>query len=451
VTDLIGRHYELVSMMYRAMGAKVGKRVFWPGHQPVFSGEFDLIEIGDDVVFGSRSAILTATSDAYKKVTLSAGSNVSDNCIVLPGSILGKNAVLGSNSVCPEGWYLPPDSIWLGSKNCEPVCLERGSTPDALDALDGATLATEALRQQVPFEGDATTLRPFGKAFYLGGAKYFVFPLPLIVFYSFVAKTLVVILHTLPLLGAMHMTGATLYGWRMAGRDYRADFYDFSTVYWVWLFYYLWTNLARVAAWLVIELTAKWCFMGQRQPGIYNYDTTSYAQRWELYQIIGKVRKFSRMTFLEFFSGTPFLAQYFRWNGARIGRDCCIYPAGADPFMPEPDLVTMGDRVVVDCASIVCHLNTRGNFELAPIVLEDNCTLRARSRVQSGVRMETGAQLLEKSLAMTGEVMEAYSVWQGCPGSWWFQYKETSETDDESSNSSGEKTSLLRSSGMHYV
>ena len=121
VTDLIGRHYELVSMLYRAMGAKVGKRVFWPGHQPVFSGEFDLLEIGDDVVFGSRSAIFTATSDSYKKVTLSAGSNVSDNCVVLPGAILGKNAVLGSNSICPEGWFLPPDSIWLGSRNCEPA------------------------------------------------------------------------------------------------------------------------------------------------------------------------------------------------------------------------------------------------------------------------------------------------------------------------------------------
>jgi len=53
VTDIVGRHYEFVSILYRLLGAKVGSRVFWPGQQPVFSGEFDLLEIGDDCVFVS--------------------------------------------------------------------------------------------------------------------------------------------------------------------------------------------------------------------------------------------------------------------------------------------------------------------------------------------------------------------------------------------------------------
>jgi acetyltransferase-like isoleucine patch superfamily enzyme len=97
--------------------------------------------------------------------------------------------------------------------------------------------------------------------------------------------------------------------------------------------------------------------------------------------------------------------------------------------MPEPDLVYMGDRCVVDCASIVGHLNTRGNFELAKIVIENDCTLRTRSRVQQAVYMEEGSQLLEKSLAMTGEVIEAYSVWQGGPASWWFQYDKEKEVE----------------------
>jgi acyl-CoA synthetase (AMP-forming)/AMP-acid ligase II/acetyltransferase-like isoleucine patch superfamily enzyme/acyl carrier protein len=456
VTDLIGRHYELVSHLYRLLGAKVGKRVFWPGHQPVFSGEFDLLEIGDDVVFGSRSAILLSTADACTGVTLAAGSNVSDNCVVLPGAILGKNSVLGSNSICPEGWYLPEGSIWLGSKDCEPICLDKGpgdalvTQSGAMTSLEsaGPLMASEIPRRDIPLCGDSSTIRPFGKAFYKRQASYFVWPLSFIVLFSFVSKMLVVMLHTLPLLGALHMAAALLYGWRMADRDYDHLPYDFSTVYTVWLFMYVWTNFARVCAWLAIELSAKWIFMGQRQPGAYNYDTSSYAQRWELYQLLGKVRKFSRLTFLEFFSGTPFLAAYFRWNGAKIGKDCCIYPSGADPFMPEPDLVEMGDRVVVDCASIVCHLNTRGSFELQKIILRDEVTLRTRSRVQSGVVVEEGAQLLEKSLAMTGEVIEARSVWQGCAASWWFQYSakdDDSESDkDDAPIIATETTSLLR-------
>eukprot|EP00957_Ditylum_brightwellii_P105086 8009828-Ditylum_brightwellii.AAC.1 len=101
VTEIIGRHYELVSILYRLLGAKVGNRVFWPAHLPLFTCEFDLLEIGDDVVFGSRSVIFCSTVDSCEKVKLCAGANVSDNTVVLPGSIIGKNAVLGSNSVCP--------------------------------------------------------------------------------------------------------------------------------------------------------------------------------------------------------------------------------------------------------------------------------------------------------------------------------------------------------------
>lgn len=439
LTDIIGRHYELVSVLYRLLGAKVGKRVFWPGHQPVFSGEFDLLEVGDDVVFGSRSSIFFITTDGCEKVALCAGSNVADNCVVLPGSIVGKNAVLGSNSICPEGWYLPEGSVWFGSKGCEPMCLEKGAEVEAAGHLMSSEVSTMKLR----FDGDETTLRPFGKAFYLRKAPYFVLPLSWIVVFSLAVKTMIVACHTLPLLAALHSAAAYLYGLHIADRHYAAMHYSFFTIYMTFLFMYLWMNLARVALWLAVELTAKWTLLGRRQVGRYNYDTSSYAQRWEVYQLIAKVRKFSRLNFLDFFSGTPFMSAYFRWNGGKIGKDCCLYPAGADPFMPEPDLVVMGDRCVIDCASIVCHLNTRGNFELAKITLENGCTLRARSRVQQAVHMEQGAQLLEKTVVMTGEVIEAQSVWQGCPATWWFQY--TKDLGDEESAYDDETTKLLQS------
>jgi hypothetical protein len=120
---------------------------------------------------------------------------------------------------------------------------------------------------------------------------------------------------------------------------------------------------------------------------------------------------------LDFLAGTPYLNTYFRCLGATIGKDCCLYPAGGDPYMPEPDLVKFGDRCIIDMASIVAHLNTRGNFELVKIVMEDHVTLRSRSRIQQGVYMETGAMLMEKSLALTGEVLDADTVWQGAPAS----------------------------------
>ena len=95
-------------------------------------------------------------------------------------------------------------------------------------------------------------------------------------------------------------------------------------------------------------------------------------------------------------------------------------------MMPEPDLVSIGDNSVIDCASVVCHLNTRGNFELAKITIDNNVTLRAGSRIQQAVVMESGSMLLEKSLAMTGEVIEADSVWLGSPAARLFSYDTSS-------------------------
>jgi len=40
--------------------------------------------------------------------------------------------------------------------------------------------------------------------------------------------------------------------------------------------------------------------------------------------------------------------------------------------------------------------------------------------------METGSMLLEKSIAMTGEVLDEKSVWQGGPATLWFRSKAAS-------------------------
>jgi acetyltransferase-like isoleucine patch superfamily enzyme len=289
-------------------------------------------------------------------------------------------------------------------------------------------------------QGDETTLRPFGKAFYLRKAPYFVLPLSFIVLFTFITKIFVSLFHMLPLLGAIQGAGVILYGLPISHRHYARYHYTHADVFGRMLMVFMALHVFRVLCWLAIDLTSKWTLMGRRKEGVYNYDQVPYAQKWEIYQIIGKIRKFGRVNFLDFLAGTPFMSTYFRLNGCRIGKDCCLYPAGGDPYMPEPDLVTMGDRCVIDCASIVCHLNTRGNFELTRIVLANDTTLRARGRVQAGVHVEAGAMLLEKSLAMTGEVVEARSVWQGGPASWWFQYPESNkdyqtETDDSSESS----------------
>ncbi len=91
----------------------MGERVYWPG-----SGldivEYDLLEVGDDVVFGSRSVVLTSTAVRSAKVTFESGAMVADRCIVLPGVTLKKGAVLGSGSLAPEEFKMDVGSVWVG-------------------------------------------------------------------------------------------------------------------------------------------------------------------------------------------------------------------------------------------------------------------------------------------------------------------------------------------------
>jgi hypothetical protein len=106
--------------------------VFWPGSHPSCNGVYDLLEVGDDVVYGARSTLLTMSIDRCVKNIMCAGANVSGNCIVMPGSVISKSAVLGSNSICPEGKLLPCGSVWFGSTGAEIQCLEPGDGNDSL-------------------------------------------------------------------------------------------------------------------------------------------------------------------------------------------------------------------------------------------------------------------------------------------------------------------------------
>lgn len=274
-------------------------------------------------MFGSRSTILFTTKDICAKVILCAGSNVADNCVILPGGIIGKNAVLASNSLCPEGRYLPEGSVWLGTKGCEPTCLKQGDESSA-DNGDTIIMASNVQHDALTMTGDASTLRPFGKAFYLRKSTYFVWTLEMIISFTAIVKSIIVTFHILPLWVAYR------YGWLFLAdnNDKTADISG-GIIYITTLLIYLCTHQLRIILWVIIELIVKWSIIGRRKEGRYNYDTSSYGQRWELYQIIvSNGRKFAGMNLMDFINGTSFMSTWLCWNGATIGKDCCLYPAG---------------------------------------------------------------------------------------------------------------------------
>jgi len=124
--------------------------------------EYDLLEVGDDVVFGSRSVMLTSTRTRAGCIRLEAGTMVADRCVLGPDVHLRRGSVLGSGSYAPMGLECPIGSVWVGSQEGRPLNV---SPTDP-------TFATK------------DTLTPFGRAFYQRKAPYFVIPLWMIMMYN---------------------------------------------------------------------------------------------------------------------------------------------------------------------------------------------------------------------------------------------------------------------------
>jgi acetyltransferase-like isoleucine patch superfamily enzyme len=110
--DILGAHYEMTTWVWRAMGARVGKRVYWPG-SGLYCPDPELLEIGDDVVFGSRSEVFTTDGTGSGKIKIEAGAMIADRVVLLPGTHIGRLTVMGSGSLSARNGYYPAGSTWV--------------------------------------------------------------------------------------------------------------------------------------------------------------------------------------------------------------------------------------------------------------------------------------------------------------------------------------------------
>jgi non-ribosomal peptide synthetase-like protein len=114
--------------------------------------------------------------------------------------------------------------------------------------------------------------------------------------------------------------------------------------------------------------------------------------------------------------GTPALALWLRSLGARIGRGvwCDTY------WLPEPDLVTLGDGATVNRGCVVqTHLFHDRIMSMDAVVIERGGTLGPHSIVLPGATIGAHATIGPASLVMRGESVPVGSRWSGNPiGPW---------------------------------
>ncbi|KAL3473421.1 hypothetical protein BJX99DRAFT_248963 [Aspergillus californicus] len=407
LTRLIGKHYELVSVAIRLLGGRVGKRIYWPSVGPGIQ-DFDLVEVGNDVVFGSRSYLVTSDGSGRERVVISDGAMLGDRAVVLPGVTIGEMAMVGSGSLLRRNGFYPPDTVWTGSRKGNAIQFPTISTQ-----MDKMSPGSSSPDEKASLPRDTT--RPFGRAFYQGMANFFVISIPGIVCYSTLMAIISTVWRLLGVLSGLLVLGHCL------KQEYRAldrEWWQPFSVYGLVTAVVAAVSFAQTIIGLAVVLAAKWTVMGRRTEGAYHWDRSSYNQRWQFFLNIESLIKdsYRGIGVLPMISGTAYLTWYYRLMGASIGKDCALL-ANGDPniMLTEPDMVTLGDRVAVDDASLVCHLNTRGEFELHPLVVGDRSIMRTGSRLMSGSSMGSDACLLEHTLVLSGDHVDDGGAMQGWP------------------------------------
>jgi acetyltransferase-like isoleucine patch superfamily enzyme/acyl carrier protein len=427
VTGLFGQHYEATSIALRMLGSKIGMRVYWPGTGPGI-GDYHLLDVGNDVVFGSRAHLITSDGTGSETVTIRDRAMIADRVCLLPGVEVGERATMGSGALTKRGTSYPADSTYVGSKGGDAVCLSTGrqqplrarihhmSSDDTL-AAGRNVVSKKTPRSQIQhmssddtlaesrkssktrekeyqatmdsFSSDSETddkgdeqfstddLSPFGRAFYLKLAPYHVLGPFAIFCYSSFITVFTTFYWNVPSISSIQLVDLLM-----------NRFVPLTVNFWMdvlWLLLMSWGTIAilntlQALMALCIVVAAKWILIGRRNPGNYDWDKSAYCQRWQIFLCVEKLRRqcYRGHGVLGLLTGTSWIVLYFRALGAKIGKDCALFANGRPSLMfTEPDLITLGDRVAVDDASVVAHINTRGKFDLNRLEVGDRCVLAA--------------------------------------------------------------------------
>ena len=444
LTELFGTHYETTSILMRAMGARVGECVYWPGTGPSIQ-DFDLLKVGDDVVFESRSHLVTSDGTGSNYVQIKSGAMVADRVVMLPDAELGENVVMGSGALTRRNAHYLGGTTWVGSRKGEAVCLtaelraRETSKSTSSSCISSSTTLTAGSKASdmsaveknhcLPNFHDVNITKsdefhdasssPFARGFYQGAAPYCVWTQFEIFLYSTTITVITAMYWNVGSISAVQVVAWIFKEHSHLSKAFLAQsWYRPFSLFIFFLVLIMGIMAIQNIAVLVILVAAKWILIGRRQQSNHNWDKSSHCQRWQLFLKLESLRRhcYGGNGILGMITGTHWIVLYFRALGANIGKDGALFAGGQTSLLfTEPDLLTLGDRVSVDDASLFGHINTRGKFALNPLEVGDRSVLRTGSRLLSGARMEAGTCLLEHTLIMAGDFVDAGCTSQGWP------------------------------------
>ncbi|MBX9796794.1 non-ribosomal peptide synthetase [Sphingomonas sp.] len=320
------------SMVLRALGARIGRRVHIHRGVDLMRGGWDLLDIGDDVALGQDAHVGLVELDrgdiVVGAITIEAGATLLVRASVEGGCHIGAGSVLAPLSVLNAGGTIPPGEYWDG------VPAQRIGLAPAAPVASG---------------GGALTPWQYGMAL-------------------MAAEALMVQLVSLPIeimaLGACWLAGISADDlWRWTEQPV----FDAQMLGMV---------IALAAA--SVPLSVVWSALivrslGRVQPGVISRWSLAYIRVWLKTGLVHAAG--------EWLSGALFWPLWLRAAGMRIGRKCEI----STIIDVVPELVTIGEETFfADGIYLGGPEVSQGTVRLAPLTLGRNTFLGNHAVVPAG-------------------------------------------------------------------
>ena len=265
---------------------------------------------------------------------------IADRTVLLPGTTIGRCAVMGSGSLGRRNATYEDGSTWIGNGICITIMLSLNLTL----GIDNGEAVCLSKGFRTAADSRKPTSTPFGRAVYENGANYLVIP------YVGVLATNIAIIALSALYGAVTPV-VTLQLLRLLQIYFRqlnitifghGSFWQcFFTLYGlIAVCFIVIVNIVALGS-MLLMISTKWMLLGQRHEGHYDWDKSSYNQRWQVHLTLHSFLHACYGTggVLGPLTGSVYIVWYYRALGGKIGRNCFIYAGHKIGFMTEPDLV----------------------------------------------------------------------------------------------------------------
>ncbi|KAJ8600341.1 hypothetical protein CTAYLR_000663 [Chrysophaeum taylorii] len=370
---------EVLAMLYRALGAKVGRRVQMDAF---YALEHEFVTVGDNVVFGNSVTFETTVVEACEptetsslvsakkrhvvasQVVIAPDSEVLDHCHLEFLSTVETKALVGSSTIVPRGYVVRARSTSMGNVNNAPVVLRR----------------------------DRTTHKPISPIETLARRRH-EGNFHWIAFNVFNVAASVILE---PMVKAVWIFACGL-------ATQIAD--DGGII--LALAIFILVDLAMLVAEALFVCGSKWILIGEYKAGDYAF-YGKYHYQWVVALLLNR----SLRPLLETkFRGTCFLPWFCRIFGMKCGTDCCLMSATV-----EFDLLEFGDRCVVGIHSILQpHTVENMVIKLGPFKMGSESCVRHLAAIMPDSALEDNAEMLENSLLPKGCVCARGTTWAGLP------------------------------------